>query len=128
MNNKVRALLLGFLSWLIPFVVSLLFYTREGGLRISTDLFQTIMTVTGVASGIFLLSILFKKVNGNYMRVGLMTGILWLLINVVMDVLVLLPMSKMPIQTYVNEIGLEYLSILIMSWGIGAILNSKAKR
>lgn len=125
MENKKRAVVLGFLSWLIPFVASIPFYSKDGKLLIPFDLFQTIMSVTGVLSGMILLIFYFKKVKKNYLRDGIAIGVMWYFINILFDMLILVPMSKMPLQTYFNEIGFEYLSIFIMATGVGYLLQKK---
>jgi hypothetical protein len=47
----LRATLLGFASWAIPFVVSFLFFSRDGELAIARELFKSLMVVIGGASG-----------------------------------------------------------------------------
>jgi len=53
LNKYLTNILYGFLAWLIPFVASLFFYTREGELTIDIFLFKSIMIVVGSFSAAF---------------------------------------------------------------------------
>lgn len=52
---RLKNVLYGFLSWLIPFASSFFFYTREGKLTIDALFFKSIMIVVGSVSAAFLL-------------------------------------------------------------------------
>lgn len=84
-------------------------------------LFKTIMIVVGSITGAILLVIYFKKLTDNYLKEGILVGIAWFLINIILDLLVLLPMSKMPLGMYFSAIGLRYLVIPVMSIAIGYV-------
>jgi len=94
MNKYVKNILYGFLAWLIPFVASIFFYTQEGKLTIDIFLFKSIMIVVGSISASILLVSYFKKINGEYLKEGIIVGLTWLVINILMDMLVLIPMSE----------------------------------
>ena len=125
MNKHVRNILYGFLSWLIPFVVAVFFYTREGVLTIDIFLFKTIMILVGSISAAFLLVSYFKKIDSNYLKEGIVVGIVWFSINILLDLLVLIPMSGMSIADYVPQIGLRYLVIPVMTIMVGLALANK---
>lgn len=55
MKKYPKNILYGFFAWLIPFVASFFFYTREGELTIDIFLFKSIMIVVGSFSAAFLL-------------------------------------------------------------------------
>ena len=76
MNKTLRALVFGFLSWLIPFAASFLFYSKEG-LTIDIFLFKSIMIVVGSISGAFLLVLYIKKLNKDIFREAAIVGLLW---------------------------------------------------
>ena len=125
MNKYVKNILYGFLAWLIPFVASIFFYTQEGKLTIDIFLFKSIMIVVGSISASILLVSYFKKINGEYLKEGIIVGLTWLVINILMDMLVLIPMSGMSIADYFAQIGLRYLVIPAMSITVGAALENK---
>jgi uncharacterized membrane protein YpjA len=125
MNKTLRSVLYGFLAWLIPFVSAFFFYSKEGGLTIDIFLFKTIMIVVGAIVGAFLLVSYFKRINANYLMEGIIVGIVWFVINILLDILVLLPMTEMALPDYFAEIGLRYLVIPVMSIMVGAALENK---
>jgi len=125
MKKVLRNLFYGFLSWLIPFIASFFFFTREGKLTIDIFLFKSIMIIVGSVSAAFLLVSYFKKINADYLKEGVIIGIIWLAVNIILDLLVLIPMSGMPIATYFIQIGLRYLVIPAMTIAVGAALANK---
>lgn len=125
MNKYLRIILFGLLTWLIPFVSAFFFYTREGKLSIDIFLFKSIMIVVGSISGAILLVSYFRKINSSYFKEGVMVGFIWLGINILLDLLVLIPMSGMSIADYFTQIGLRYFVIPAMSIAIGTALSNK---
>ncbi len=83
------------------------------------------MIIVGSITGAILLVSYFKKINEQYLKEGILIGIIWFCLNIVLDLLVLVPMSKMPILDYFAQIGLRYLMIPAMSIAIGAALANK---
>lgn len=124
MNKHYRNLLYGFLAWLIPFGISIFFYSRKGELVIDIFLFKTIMILVGAISGAFLLVSYFKTIDAGYVREGLYVGVTWFTINILLDVLVLIPMSGMSFAEYIFGIGLRYLVIPVMSIMLGCVLSN----
>lgn len=124
MKKYVKAGIFGLLTWVIPFVVAMFFYTREGQLTINATTFKTIMIVVGAATGAFLLVLYFKKLEKNLLVEGMIIGILWFVINIILDLLILVPMSKMAVGTYFLHIGLRYLIIPITSIAMGYVAES----
>ncbi len=118
-------MLYGFLAWFIPFVASFFFYTREGELIIDIFLFKSIMIVIGSFSAAFLLVSYFKKINSDYFKEGIIVGLTWLGLNILSDLLVLIPMSGMSIANYFTQIGIRYLAIPAMSVAVGTALENK---
>lgn len=125
MKSIKKTLLYGFLVWLVPFIVAIPLYSRDGQPLIDIFLLKSIMIVVGSIMGAIFLILYFKKVTKNYLREGLLVGIIWLAINWILDFIVLVPMAKMDIGTYFAQIGLRYLTIPIFSITIGILLNSK---
>ena len=125
MNKYVRNVLYGFLAWLIPFVASIFFYSSEGKLTIDIFLFKSIMIVVGSFSAAILLISYFRNINVDYLKEGIIVGLMWFGINIVLDLLILIPMSGMSIMDYFMQIGLRYLAIPAMSVAVGASLENK---
>lgn len=128
MQSIGKALLFGMLTWLVPFVVAIFFYTKEGQLRIDIFLFKSIMIVVGSLAGAMFLSLYFRRVTKRYRREGVLIGLSWLAINWVLDAGVLIPMSGMGLGAYVEQIGLRYLIIPVFSVTVGFSLSYQAAR
>ena len=127
MKKYLKNILYGFLAWLIPFVSSFFFYTKEGKLTIDVFFFKSIMIVVGSISAAFLLISYFKKINTNYFKEGIVVGLVWFGINILLDLLILIPMSGMSIADYFTQIGLRYLVIPAMCITVGTSLSDKNK-
>ncbi|WP_321417775.1 hypothetical protein [uncultured Methanomethylovorans sp.] len=124
-NKYLKNIIYGFLSWLIPFVASLFFYTKEGVLIVDIFLFKSIMIVVGSISAGFLLVSYFKNINAEYYKEGIVVGFTWFAINILLDLLILVQMSGMSITDYFSQIGLRYIVIPVMTITIGAALKNK---
>ncbi|MBI3352759.1 MAG: hypothetical protein HY036_09290 [Nitrospirae bacterium] len=123
MKNYLKIALFGFLTWLVPFVVSFFFFMPDHTLAIDEGLFKSIMIVIGSLTGAVLLVLYFKNVSSDYLRHGVIVGLIWLAINLALDFLILMPMSHMAVSVYLSQIGLRYLTIPIMTIVVGYILT-----
>ena len=124
MKKYLKNVLYGFLAWLIPFVASLFFYSKEG-LTIDIFLFKSIMIVVGSISAAILLVLYFKKISTAYLKEGIMVGMVWFGINILLDLLILIPISGMSIADYFTRIGISYLVMPAMSIAVGKSLENK---
>jgi uncharacterized membrane protein YpjA len=118
-TSNLKLLFYGFLTWLIPFAVSVPLAGREGQPILPLGMFKSLMIVVGSAVGAWLLVRVFRyppKIG----QEGLVVGTLWLAINVGLDLIILVPLSKMSLLDYFSEIGLRYLIIPIMALAIAA--------
>jgi uncharacterized membrane protein YpjA len=70
----------------------------------------------------------FRKVEKNYLSEGITVGLVWFVLNVLLDLLILVPMSKMAIGTYFAQIGLGYLTIPTMSIAVGLIAKVTSEK
>jgi len=126
MNKYLKMILFGLITWIVPFVTSFLFFNMETQqLSINELFFKSIMIVEGGLIGVFLLVHYFRKISDRFVKEGLIIGLCWFLINIVLDVVVLLPTSQMDFGTYFQQIGMRYLLIPIISLGMGYVARSK---
>lgn len=116
----LRTTLFGFVSWLVPFAISFLFFDRTGHLVVSQPLFKSLMVVLGGGVGVALLVAAFRRLQPT-LRSGLTLGCYWLAINLVLDLAILVPFTKMPVDLYLYDIGLRYLMLPIISAGMGMV-------
>lgn len=124
----VRNILLGILSWLVPFVASFLFYKPGGELVVPYATFKSTITVVGVATGCYLLFRYFKYVDSEFIWNGAVVGLSWFAINIVLDAVILIPMMKTTFADYFMSIGISYFSIPTISITMGYLLNSKVAK
>jgi uncharacterized membrane protein YpjA len=129
MNKSIifRNIWLGLLSWFIPFAISFFCYNQHGELMMEYSLFKSLMMVSGSLSGSFLLYQFFKIVDSNFVLNGLIVGLSWMAINLVLDSFVLIPLMKVTFAKYFSSIGLGYISIPAISISMGYLLNNKLK-
>jgi hypothetical protein len=108
-----RALLLGLLSWLIPFAISffLVFLKKS-----NAPLFSTLMYLVVLLTAGLLLAYYFRN-RPVSVREALLVGALWFVMNLVFDY----PMfaygpMKMTALGYYSEIGLAYLTFPVFAF------------
>ncbi len=122
MTSVRKAILFGFFIWLVPFVVALvIFPLRES----SRSLFESIMPVVVATVTVTLAVRYFRQVTHDYVREGVLIGVLWLAICVLIDAPLMLlsgPM-QMTLGEYMGDIGLTYVIIPVITVGIGAALG-----
>lgn len=119
--------MLGFLSWLIPFAISFLFYKPGGELMVPYATFKSVILIVGTISGCYLLSRYFKFVDQRFIKNGIIVGVSWFAINILLDTVLLIPIMKSTFPVYFKSIGLGYIAIPVISTTIGYILDKKVK-
>jgi len=126
MNKIVKLLLLGLMTWVVPFIAAFFFFDETGQIAVDMYLFKTMMLLIGGVTGALAIIIYFKKVQSGFLNQGIIVGIAWFALNFILDLLVLLPMSGMSFGDYLVQIGLRYLMIPIMSIMAGVLLDRKS--
>lgn len=76
-----RVLILGFLSWLIPFLISFLVFPVK---RWNAPLFATVMTLVVLLTAGMLLRVYFRG-RAIASSEAILVGVLWFLCNIVLD-------------------------------------------
>ena len=122
MTQPLRALFYGFISWLVPLVLSFGFLDQTGQFRTDIRFFKSVMFVTATVTAALLLVSYFKRVKGGHVREGLLLGLLWLAMNIVLDLAVLVPMTGMSLRDYFVQIGFGYLAIPVITLLVGKVL------
>lgn len=124
MKKTVKLIIFGMLTWLIPFIVSCLFYSKNNHLLINPFLFKSIMIVVGAAVGALFLVLYFRGLSRNFVYQGFIVGFAWLVLNWFLDFVILIPLSHMAISTYFMQIGIRYLIIPIFSVSMGFVAKN----
>lgn len=124
---SLRTTVLGVLSWALPFVSSFAFVDRTGQFLIPVALFKSIMVVVFGGLGTLLLVLAFRRLEPGW-RSGLLLGVYWFAINLVLDFAALLPLTGMSVVGWFFDIGLRYLLIPIIATAMGAVAGEAARR
>ena len=118
MTSIRKALLFGFLIWLLPFIVAvLIFPLREANRPLFESIMPVVLSATVVVFGLRYL----RTVAGTTAREGLAVGVLWLVISIAIDTPLMLfggPMH-MTLAGYVSDIAVTYFMIPIITGGLG---------
>ena len=125
MKLYAKIILFGFLTWLIPFVAAFFFYNPKGELTVDIFLFKSIMIIIGSITAAVLLVRYFKQIKENYQREGIRIGIFWFTLNLLLDMIILIPMSGMSLPDYFAQIGIRYIVIPVMTIMVGTALANK---
>jgi len=107
MKQFKKAIWIGFLVWLIPFIISVIIYPlRSSNYGLFESIMAIIILLTGVGFGVS-----FAKHEDKHGLIdNLAIGILWIAISLILDLFMLVwGPAKMPVATYFSQIGLKYL-------------------
>ena len=120
-----RALLCGVGVWFVPFVIAIAIYGLHASER---ALFESLMAVAVVGTTVEFAAIYFRVVDGRFVREGVLIGVAWFAIAIVIDLLMFSWGSmKMPFVDYVKDIGVTYLVIPTIAVGMGIVLEGRAR-
>ncbi|MBN1998706.1 hypothetical protein JW935_14195 [candidate division KSB1 bacterium] len=122
MKNLFKIILYAFWVWLIGFVAGVIVYPLHES---NFLLFKSIMVVVGVLAGMLMLMVYFKKLEGDFFKLGIIVGIVWFIVNILLDLIVLVGFLKTPLGEYFVGIGIRYLAMPVMSIGVGWLLEKK---
>ncbi|HMD97417.1 MAG TPA: hypothetical protein VKM93_08850 [Terriglobia bacterium] len=117
-----RLLLLGFLSWLVPFAISFLAFPLK---RANAPLFGTLMTLVVLMTAGVVFRVYFQNRAVSVCEAVLVGG-LWTIANLALDY----PMfaygpMKMTAANYYSEIGLAYLIFPAFALGAAGLVSSQ---
>lgn len=122
-----KILLFGFFTWLIPFAISFLFYTKSGNVIIISDFLKLLMIVIVSITTCYFLYNYFKFIESDFLKNGIIVGLSWFAINIFLDLITLMPMMNLDTKHYFMVIGLRYAIIPVLSTTIAFSLNIKSK-
>ncbi len=126
MKLTLRLILPGLLIWVIPFLVGFFFYDANGKLATDIFLFKSVMIITLVVVVSYASIRSFRRVDSNYTKHALISGLVWMALLLLLDIVILIPMSGMTGQEYIFQIGLRYLIVPIISTTYGYAATNAA--
>jgi hypothetical protein len=123
MKQTGRIILFGFLIWLSIFIGAMLIFKIHESDRI---FFETLISIICTLVIVLYTTIYFKKIQSNFLNEGIKIGIIWMLVNLIIDLPMFSfgPMAK-PLWDYFKDIGFMYISIPIVTIAIGSLLDKK---
>jgi hypothetical protein len=124
MNKNLKIVLFGLLVWLIPFMVSFFIYPLKTPMY---SLFESIMSVLIAVAAVIFSYFYFKDIGANFVREGVVTGIVWFIIAIVIDLVMFMPASPMHMNftDYMMTVGVKYLIIPVVTIGSGYVAQNK---
>ncbi len=124
MQNIKRALIYGFLLWLIPFLASVVIFPLK---KTDPAFFQSLLGVLSMTLVIILTVHYFRKTQGS-LKEGIFLGLILAGLSWFFDFLFFIwgPI-KMPLDAYIKEIGIGYLLYLVIATGFGFSLGRNKK-
>jgi hypothetical protein len=126
MRSPGRAFGLGILVWLVPFVVSFLVFPFHDSWR---ALFESVMAVAVSAVAVWFGLLYLRRLPAPGLMDGVLIGLLWWLMCVAIDLpLVSAGPMEMTLVEYLADIGLTYVTIPVITAGLGAAYGSSGGR
>ena len=124
MNKNLKIVLYGFLVWLIPFTVSFIVFPLKTSMR---PLFESIMPLVISIIVIILSYYYIKNLKTDFIKEGIIIGIVWFIISIALDLFMFLPASPMQMSftDYMMDIGLTYVMIPVITTGMGYMAQNK---
>lgn len=114
----------GVALWAVPFALSfVLFGVREN----NRALFESLITVAGVAIAVIASLAYFRDNKFPDLRQGLLLGFAWAAISIVIDLPIFLLVFQMTLPEYAVDIALTYLAFPAIAAGI-ALAQQRAPR
>jgi hypothetical protein len=119
-------LVYGFLLWLVTFVFSVAIHPLKDTSN-TAPLFESLMAVALSLFTLWFLYLYFKGVSGDFAKAGLVAGIVWLVISILLDQLLFTwgPM-QMSFVDYMYDIGLTYLMVPVITTCVGYLMDRVA--
>ena len=126
MNQYLKVVLYGFLVWLLPFVVSLFIYPLKVA---GSPLFESIMPLVISLTVVVLAFFYLKNLDGDYVKEGVIMGVFWFTISIIIDLVLFLSPSalQMSFTDYLMDIGITYLMIPFITIGMGLVAAETKK-
>jgi hypothetical protein len=94
------------------------------------SLFESIMSVLIAVAAMIFSYFYFRDIKTNFAVEGIITGIVWFIIAIVIDLVMFLPASPMHMNfnDYMMTIGVKYLIIPVVTIGTGYVAAVMGRR
>ena len=124
MNKYFKIVIFGFVVWLVPFLVSFFIYPLKTA---GNPLFESVMPLVITIITVSLACLYLIKLETDLIREGVIIGFSWFLINLAIDLILFLPPSPMQMNfmNYMEDIGITYLMIPVITVGLAYMADNK---
>ena len=121
MNKIVKTLLLGLIVWVVPFLSSFFVWDVKANVpSVSAPWFYALMSFTGAIGFSVAAYYQFKNIKKDFVREGWITGIIWYVELILLDLIFLVSLFGMTIMDY-SHLLLTYLTPFVLCVAIGYI-------
>ncbi len=90
--------------------------------------FYTLMNIIFVGAVVMLTSKFYKDIHEEYLWLGKKLGLIWTTIQLGLDLVVFLLVFKMEPTEYFEKIGITYVTLPIITMGMGYVLQSHVEK
>lgn len=112
----------GLIIWVVPYVSAIPMIEL---MKSDPIFFKTLMILIGGLVGVLCTIQYFKNVEKDFLKEGIILGLVWITLNWLLDYVMLIPFAKLTISRYFMEIGLRYLAMLAPTVTVGYVLSKK---
>jgi hypothetical protein len=120
MNKNLKIVGYGFLVWLIPSLITVV-------LEFFSNVFLIfeIISAAAIAITVITFSYLYLKgINANFIKEGVLVGVIWLIISILLDLLMItVGITQIGLTSYAMYVAPLYIIILAVNIGLGAYMG-----
>jgi len=122
MNKNAKIINYGLLVWLIPSLITVILGSFSAAMNIFEIVSAAAIAVTVIVFSYFY----FRGITKNFIKEGVLIGITWLIINIVLDIImVLLGISELRLNSYMLYVAPLYIIIPAITIGLGLYMNQR---
>lgn len=122
-ENLKWATILGVAIWVVGFIVGMVVFAVGQAEKVHV-IEAAVMAPLGILFGL----LYFSKTSGRRMWDGFTAGAMWLVINLVLDLIVLVGVFESPLGEYLRTVAVSYLFMPVMMALLGFILDTVRPR
>lgn len=125
MKQPIKRIIFGFFIWLILFIIAAALWDVETNLpKVNMMWYGAIMNAAWAISFSIGAFFYFKTIKENYLKEGVISGITWYIVAVVLEFVILAGLFKISLNDFYPSI-LAYFNTLFITMLIGFILDKK---
>jgi len=120
MNKNLKIVYYGIFVWVIPSLITVTLSFFSGDMNI----FEIISAVSIAVTAIAFSYIYLNGIKSNFIKEGVLIGITWLVISIVLDLLLIIAgITQLSIINYAMYVAPLYIIIPAITIGLGLYLN-----